>query len=69
MTEQEALNRLAEVEGMEVMEMLEKATCVAPAICIECGYTASMEPDQAQGYCEGCGKNAVQSCLSLAGII
>jgi len=28
-----------------------------------------MEPDQTQGYCEGCGENSVVASLILAGII
>jgi len=42
---------------------------VIPAICVLCGYTTEMEPDQANGWCEDCGKNSVQSALILAGLI
>jgi hypothetical protein len=58
---------------MTLEEMLEEATMdsVAKAICTNpaCNYTTTMEPDQAQGYCEICGTNTVESCLVLAGII
>jgi hypothetical protein len=71
MTKQEGLKKLAASEGMEEMDMLGKATFdgIAPGICLECGYTAEVEPDSTQGYCEGCGKQTVQSCLILAGVI
>ena len=32
-------------------------------------YTAEMEPDQEQGYCESCSTNTVVSALVLAGLI
>jgi len=67
------LDTLAEIEDLEVMEMLEQATfdSVAPGICTnkDCEYTTTVEPDQDQGYCEDCKTNTVQSCLILAGII
>jgi hypothetical protein len=34
-----------------------------------CDYTAEMEPDQTQGWCEACGTNTVASALVLAGLI
>ena len=67
------LAKLAEIEGMDVQEMLEHATfdSVAPGICTNkgCEYTTEVEPDQREGYCEKCGTNTVKSCLILAGII
>ena len=44
---------------------------VGPAICTapSCDYTADMELDQREGYCEACGRNTVQSALILAGVI
>ena len=44
---------------------------VGPAICIapDCSYTADMELDQQEGYCEACGRNTVQSALIIAGVI
>lgn len=67
------LERLAEIEGMSVAEMLREATFgdIAPAICVnnDCDYTTSMEPDQDKGWCEECKTNSVKSCLILAGLI
>jgi hypothetical protein len=44
---------------------------VGPAICTapSCSYTADMELDQREGFCEACGRNTVQSALILAGVI
>ena len=44
---------------------------VGPAICTapDCNYTADMELDQREGYCEACGDNTVQSALVLADLI
>ena len=44
---------------------------VCPAICVRegCDYTADMEPDQREGYCEVCGGQTVQSALILAGLV
>ena len=71
LTKEQGLEKLVKEEGTTELDLLEKATfdSVAPGICLECGYTASVEPDSTQGYCEGCGKQTVQSCLVLAGII
>ena len=71
MTSKEALKKLAVSEGMDELEMLEKASFdgVAPGICLECGYICTVEPDSTEGYCEDCEKNTVQSCLILAGLI
>ncbi len=50
------------------------ADSVAPAICCnpnnpECDYTAEMEPDQTQGWCEVCERGTLVSGLVLGGII
>lgn len=42
---------------------------ICPAICVDCGYTDELEPDQGQGFCEQCGQNTMQSTLTLAGLI
>jgi len=67
------LERLAEIEGMEVMELLEAATfdSVAHSICKNpnCNYTTMMEPDQDAGWCEECEDSTVVSCLVLAGML
>jgi hypothetical protein len=69
----EKLQNLAEIEGLEVMELLEQDTydSVCKGICTEadCDYTCEVEPDQDRGYCEVCGKNSVMSSLMLAGIL
>jgi hypothetical protein len=67
------LETLAEIEGMEVQEMLGEATydSVAPGICTnpDCSYTTTVEPDQTKGWCEICNTNTVSSCLILAGLL
>jgi len=66
---------LAESEGYErnadgVFAMLEKSTydSVVPGACTTCSYTCECEPDARRNYCEGCGGQTVQSCLTLAGL-
>jgi hypothetical protein len=69
---QRHLTKLAEAEGFDSAEAMLEASVidsVAPAICIDCGLTTGMEPDQEHGYCEGCGGNTVVSALILAGLI
>jgi len=67
------LQQLADIAGMEIMEMLEAATfdSIAHSICMnpDCEYTTMMEPDQDRGWCENCQTNTVKSCLVLAGIL
>jgi hypothetical protein len=68
------LIRLCEIEGyMDPHDLLQAVGCdsVCPAICMTegCDYTAGMEPDQWEGYCEACGGNTVVSALVLAGFI
>jgi len=68
------LKALAESEGVTLGELLEHAVTdsACPGICVDaaCDYTiAEIEPDQRAGYCEGCGRNTVQSCLVLFGVI
>ena len=62
-----------EIEGENPFNLMQAAMadCVAPAICMTegCEYTAKMEKDQDQGYCEVCGGNTVMSALRLADII
>lgn len=64
---------LAEIYGMDVMEMLEEALMdsVCPGICTkkDCNYSTDVEPDCRGGYCEKCGSQSVRSALVLAGII
>ena len=73
-TRRAKLDQLIELEGCAGLgELLEAAALdsVSPAICTNdgCNYTAEMEPDQEQGYCESCGTNTVVSALVLAGLI
>ena len=67
------LLELANIEGLEVKELLEQATfdSVCMGICRnkDCDYTAEVEPDQDKGWCEDCNTNTVASPLMLAGII
>ena len=68
------LMRLCEIEGFRTIEEILFASItdsVCPAICMTegCDYTAEMESDQEQGYCEVCGGNTVTSALVLAGLI
>ena len=71
---QQKLAKLLETEGYDSLEGLAAAVLsdvVSPAICVDpdCDYTAEMEPDQDDGYCEACGKNTVVAALVLAGLI
>ena len=68
------LEQLAEIEGFPSVDaMIEAAATdsVCPAICTAegCDYTAEMEPDQREGWCEACGTNTVASALVLSGLI
>lgn len=67
------LEKLAEIEGKLVDQMLEDAVMdsACPGICMneKCDYTVETEPDQSQGYCEKCDTNTVQSCLVIANLI
>lgn len=68
------LMRLCEIEGYETVHDLISAVAtdsVCPAICMTegCEYTAEMEPDQREGYCESCGGNTMASALVLADFI
>jgi hypothetical protein len=68
------LMKLCEAEGFDKLDdllTLATADSVCPAICMTegCDYTAEMEPDQTEGYCEACGGNTVTSALILAGLI
>ena len=71
---QEKLKKLVELEGYkDDLTLLEAAVMdsVCPAICMNegCDYTAEMEPDQSQGWCEVCTTNSMKSALVLANLI
>lgn len=68
------LMKLCEAEGFTTLAQLLKhvgADSLCPAICMTegCDYTADMEPDQDQGYCEACGGNTMASALILAELV
>src|SRR5437868_11847269 len=67
----EKLMKLCDIEGFNNVEDVLYAAVsdsVCPAICMTegCDYTAEMEPDQTEGYCEVCGGNTMMSALVLA---
>jgi hypothetical protein len=67
------LNKLAEIEGVGILELIEEGTMdsVCRGICTNkgCEYTTQVEPDQRHGHCEACGTQTVASALVLAGMI
>ena len=67
------LQDLADIEGLEVDEMLEQGVfdSLAYGICMnpDCDFTTQYEPDQDKGWCDLCETNTVKSCLILAGIM
>ncbi|QIG95534.1 hypothetical protein [Bradyrhizobium sp. 6(2017)] len=69
------LMKLCDLKGFESLDDLLLLAAftdsVCPAICMTegCDYTADMEPDQDEGFCEACGGNTVTSALVLAGLI
>ena len=71
------LAKLCEIEGFDDENELFAAAIsdtVCPAICCNpdnpaCDYTAEMEPDQTQGWCEVCERGTLVSGLVLGGII
>ncbi|RTE88025.1 hypothetical protein HAP41_0000004990 [Bradyrhizobium barranii subsp. apii] len=68
------LMKLCDLEGFQSLDDLLQtaaADSVCPAICMTegCDYTAAMEPDQDQGFCEACGGNTIASVLVLVGLI
>jgi hypothetical protein len=68
------LDKLVEFEGFDsIDEMLEAYLfeSIGPAICMEdgCEYTAELEHDQDQGWCEFCEKPSMKSAYILAEVI
>ena len=68
------LDILSDIEGYDSVEDMLEATvrdAVSPAICVnpDCDYTAEMEPDQREGWCEMCDTNTVQAAIVLAKLI
>jgi hypothetical protein len=74
LSSQQKLRELAEIEGFASVEELLEACVhdsVSPGICTRdgCDYTAEVEPDQAEGWCEECRAPSVKAALVLAGLI
>jgi hypothetical protein len=68
------LVRLAELTGFPTKEALLSQyinDVVVPGICINpgCDFTANVQADQEEGYCEAEGTPTVESCLVIAGLI
>ena len=66
------LRKLAELEGFDdPMELVRHAIFdgISPGICVICGATAEVEPDQDRGRCENCREGFIVAAPVLAGII
>jgi hypothetical protein len=67
------LEALASEWCLSVVEFVEEygLADVVPGICMndDCDFTAEVEPDQRQGWCEDCGTTTVRSGIVLAGLI
>jgi hypothetical protein len=67
------LDELADEWGLTVGEFIERYALddAVPGICMNpgCLYTAEVEPDQRQGWCEVCGTTTVRSGIVLASLI
>ena len=71
------LAKLCEIEGFDDENVLFASAMtdtVCPAICCNpdnpgCDYTAEMEPDQTEGWCEECERGTLVSALVLGGLI
>ena len=71
MTNEEALKKLIEEKLGTLESLIEECSYddVCSAICVNCGNTCRVEPDQGKGYCDSCGSKTVKSILVLAGFI
>lgn len=73
--EEEKFVTLMQSEGYtDELEFLQDAmsdSLMCNAICMNegCDYTAEMEGDQDQGWCDECHTNTVKSALMLKGLI
>jgi hypothetical protein len=67
------LDELAVIEGLTVAEFIDQYALdsVVPAICMNegCDFTAELEPDQREGWCEECETPSLKSGIVLAGIL
>ena len=61
------LEECAENAGLDIEKMLQSASTdgIAWGICPVCKYTAEVEPDSRDGWCEVCEFPSVISCLEL----
>jgi hypothetical protein len=67
------LDQLASLWGLSLQDFIEEYALddVAPGICMnpDCDYTAEVEPDQREGWCEECDMRSVRSGIVIAGLI
>lgn len=67
------LQQLCEIEGLDSLDLLERATgdsvCIGICTNANCDYTVEVEPDCTEGWCEECKMQTVKSALILAGLI
>lgn len=67
------IKQLELATGLTIEELVEEAVLGdgCEGICMngDCDYTAQVEPDQDQGYCECCNTQSVRSVLVILGII
>jgi hypothetical protein len=72
MSNESKLAELAEIEGMDSMDLIEECVMdsVVIGICTNpgCDYTCGVEPDQEHGHCSVCLTQTVASALVLAGM-
>ena len=70
-TDKEFLALLLDAEGFDDIESFLKRPfdSVVPGICKICLGTADCEPDARNNYCDNCTANAIESGLSLAGLV
>lgn len=64
--EKSKLDQLLEFEGLD-LEDLNMLDSIVPGICMNvgCKYTAEVEPDCREGYCEQCKTQTVKSVVEL----
>ena len=66
------LEKAAEVEGEDIMTMLQRGTLdsFAVGICTKCeNITSDVEIDASENWCEECCTLTVRSVLDIAGLI
>jgi hypothetical protein len=70
LTTNEALKCIENDYG-DLDDLMEEAVFdgICPAVCMTCGATYEMEPDQTKGWCCVCNANNVKSFMILLGVI